>query len=113
MREKVKVDLSLDYIVEDVMGDLSRLFKEAVFAFARGSKLRPEGRAPYLHILNWLAKSDEWSIDLGQEMNRHPENKQSISQVLEKGHLGALLHGDAARAALLGLIFILNRLQMF
>jgi hypothetical protein len=45
------------------MVDLARQFKEAALTFARGSKLRREGRAPYLHILRWLADSDEWSLD--------------------------------------------------
>lgn len=41
------IDLAIDVIVEDVMIDLGRQFKEASITFARGSKLRREGRAPY------------------------------------------------------------------
>ncbi|NIJ91889.1 hypothetical protein FHT12_000547 [Xanthomonas campestris] len=87
-----QVKVSLDFIVEEVMVDLGRIFKEPATTFARGSKLRKEGRAPYLHILRWLAKSEEWSLDLGEAMNRYPANKASINQVLEKGHLLALLN---------------------
>jgi Holliday junction resolvasome RuvABC ATP-dependent DNA helicase subunit len=40
------VDLSMDVVIEEVMVDLGRLYKETALAFARGSKLRREGRAP-------------------------------------------------------------------
>jgi hypothetical protein len=82
------------------MVDLARQFKEAALTFARGSKLRREGRAPYLHILRWLADSDEWSLDLSDALNRYPEHKASIGQVLDKGHLLALLE-DPDKSAIL------------
>jgi hypothetical protein len=59
-----EIETSINVAIEDVMVDLARQFKEAALTFARGSKLRKEGRAPYLHILRWLADSDEWSLDL-------------------------------------------------
>jgi len=89
--ENKAIGLSPDGVVEDVMIDLTRIFKEATLTFARGSKLRREGRAPYLHMLHWLANGDDWSLDLSEAANRYPEHKQSITQVLEKGHLSALL----------------------
>jgi len=82
------------------MFDLARQFKEAALTFARGSKLRKEGRAPYLHILRWLADSDEWSLDLSAALNEHPEHKASIGQVLDKGFLVALL-SDPEKSLLL------------
>jgi hypothetical protein len=94
------IDLAIDVIVEDVMVDLARQFKEATVTFARGSKLRREGRAPYLHILRWLADSDEWSLDLSEVLNRYPEHKPSIGQVLDKGHLVALLNDPDKREML-------------
>jgi hypothetical protein len=63
------LDLPIDALIEDVMVDLSRQFKELAMAFARGSKLCREGRAPYLHILRWLAESDEWSLDLSDALS--------------------------------------------
>jgi hypothetical protein len=80
------LDLPIDVLIEEVMDDLARQFREAILVFARGSKLRREGRAPYLHILRWLADSDEWSLDLSQSLNLHPDQKASIGQVLDKGH---------------------------
>jgi hypothetical protein len=55
--------------------------------FARGTKFRPIGRAPYLHILRWLAESDSWSINLKDEMARHSTERISVSQVVDKGYL--------------------------
>jgi len=82
----------VDAVVEEVMEDLARQFREATMVFARGSKLRREGRAPYLHILRWLAESEEWSLDLSEALNMHPDQKASIGQVLDKGYLAALLN---------------------
>lgn len=90
-----KLDVPVDVIVEDVMFDLGRLYKETMLAFARGTKLRREGRAPYLHILRWLADSDEWSLDLREALKANPEHRSSIGQVLDKGFLVSLLNdGD-------------------
>jgi hypothetical protein len=86
------IDRSIDIIVEEVMIDLGWQFKHPALTFARGSKLRREGRAPYLHILRWLADSDEWSLDLAEALAAHPEHRPSVGQVLEKGYLEALLN---------------------
>ena len=79
------IALTLDVVIKEVMVDLGRLYKETALAFARGSKLRREGRAPYLHILRWLAKSDEWSLDPREAIKANPEHRGSIGQVLDKG----------------------------
>lgn len=86
------ITTSINVAIEDVMSDLARQFKEPAVTFARGSKIRREGRAPYLHILRWLAESDDWSIDLSEAINSHPEMKGSVGQVMEKGYLEALLN---------------------
>ncbi|MFL9828909.1 hypothetical protein, partial [Rhodoplanes sp. SY1] len=75
------VKTSINVAVEDVMIELGRQFKDVTLTFARGSKLRKEGRAPYLHILRWLSEGEEWSLDLGEAMNSHPTMKGSIGQV--------------------------------
>jgi hypothetical protein len=90
-----KIETSVDSVVENVMIDLGRQFSEATLTFARGSKLRKEGRAPYLHILKWLSESDEWSLDLSEAVRRHPDQRGSVGQVLEKGHLESLLRDKA------------------
>lgn len=91
---------SIDVIVERVMEDLDRQFGAACLAFARGSKLRREGRAPYLHILKWLAETNEWSLDLSEELRRNPTHRGSIGQVIEKGFLERLMEDPDKKALL-------------
>lgn len=88
---KKKIDISVDVVVDRVMSDLGRQFMTPSLVFAGGSKIRREGRAPYLHILKWLSESEEWSLDLSELLRLHPEHKGSIGQVIKKGYLDALL----------------------
>ena len=88
---KKETDISIETVKSKVVGELSRLFYPKARAFAIGSKLRKEGRAPYLHLLNWLANSPDWSIQVNELMNKHPEMKLSINQVIEKGFLSKLI----------------------
>ncbi|MBT1664816.1 TIR domain-containing protein [Curtobacterium flaccumfaciens] len=64
-------------------------FGDAIRRFARGTKFRPGGRAPYLHILRWLAESDAWSISIDDEMRHHPTEKASVFLVLDRGYLAS------------------------
>ena len=91
------ITTSLNVAIEDVMSDLARQFREAAVTFARGSKIRREGRAPYLHILHWLSETDEWSIDLSEAIIAHPDMRGSVAQVIEKGYLEALLSDPEKR----------------
>ncbi|WP_349885528.1 AAA family ATPase [Microbacterium sp. WHRI 7836] len=89
--EKAVVDASFELIRERVLDRLSGTFQRRAEIFAKGKKLRREGRAPYLQILRWLSQSDEWTIELDREMSRNPTLRPSVSQVVEKGHLRNLL----------------------
>ena len=88
---KRSTDISLETVKSKVNEELARLFYPKARAFAIGSKLRREGRAPYLHLLNWLANSPDWSIQIDKIMNQHPAMKLSINQVVEKGFLSKLI----------------------
>ena len=79
--------ISLETVVYRVMGELSRRFLPIATKFAAGPRLRREGRAPYLHILKWLAEANEWSVSLDREVAKHPEQRGSVGQVVEKGYL--------------------------
>jgi hypothetical protein len=85
------IDIPVETIVDRVMANLRRMFHDGCVAFARGSKLRREGRAPYLHILKWLADNDDWTLDLKQAVQTRPEHKGSVGQVVEKDYLSAML----------------------
>jgi hypothetical protein len=88
---EVKLDISSELVFSRVMDNLARRFMNAAMKFAAGPRLRREGRAPYLHILKWLAEANEWSISLDREIATHPEQRGSAGQVVEKGYLDAFL----------------------
>jgi hypothetical protein len=73
------------------MKTLARSFHDTAVAFARGTNLRPEGRAPYLHLLYWISQSKSWSINVKREVDRHPEQRGSVTQVATKGYLASLI----------------------
>lgn len=73
---------------------LARSFHDTAIAFARGTKLRREGRAPYLHLLHWISQSQTWSINASREADRHPEQRGSVTQVVAKGFLKELIEGS-------------------
>lgn len=89
--EQTPVTVSIEVIRETVLEDLRRAFFDITRRIATGPKLRREGRGPYLHVLHWLSRSSEWSIQLDQEMARHPEHRASVGQVVEKGYLDKFL----------------------
>jgi hypothetical protein len=88
------VTVSFESIKSQVVQRLAGVFDDRCKRFCRGSKLRPEGRAPYLHILHWLAMGQEWTIDLRDAMRNHASMRGSVGQVVEKGYLEELLNGD-------------------
>lgn len=92
---KESTDTSFETVKAKVIEELARLFYPKARSFAIGSKLRKEGRAPYLHLLNWLAKSPDWSIQIDEMLNQHPEMKLSINQVVEKGFLYKLINDSS------------------
>lgn len=86
---------SYESVKTNVMKSLARSFHDTSIAFARGTKLRREGRAPYLHLLYWLSQSKDWSINVDREADRHPEQRGSVSQVVTKGFLAELIRASA------------------
>ncbi|WEK45286.1 MAG: hypothetical protein P0Y56_09580 [Candidatus Andeanibacterium colombiense] len=102
------IDRSIDAVVEDVLIDLDRQFKKPSISFARGTKIRREGRAPYLHILRWLSESDEGALDLKDAINAHPSMKGSVGQVVEKEYLYGLLNDPEKRHIFEDIIFTIK-----
>lgn len=85
------VHTSLPAVRESVLSELGTRFFPIARDFATGRKLRREGRAPYLHLLRWLSQSPEGVLDTREATAANPELKDSISQVISKGHLLALI----------------------
>lgn len=85
------VQVSIEVVKDRVLYEFSRNFYSKARNFAVGTKIRREGRAPYLHLLNWLSEADDWSIQIDDAMSQHREFKISISQIVDKGYLEKLI----------------------
>ena len=85
------IDRSLSGVVQRVMARQEARFGESLRNFVRGTRFRPGGRAPYLHILHWLSNAENWSISLRDELALHPSERISVGQVVEKGYLAKLI----------------------
>jgi hypothetical protein len=88
------IEIGFDVIVENVMESLSREFDDVAKTFARGPKLRKEGRAPYLRLLRWLSESEDWALDIRDKIKTTPEHGESVGQVISKKYVDAFLVGE-------------------
>jgi hypothetical protein len=79
----------------------SRSFLQRTQRFAQGTRFRREGRAPYLHLLYWLAKCDDWSLSVNRAIRENPSLRGSVTQIVEKGYLQELVQRDSEIAAVL------------
>jgi hypothetical protein len=100
-QDPVITQVSFELTRGKIFERLSRVFLERSQRFARGTRFRREGRAPYLHLLYWLAKSDDWSMSLSRAIRENPALAGSVTQIVEKGYLRDLVNGDADIAAVL------------
>lgn len=96
--EKRQTTISFPEVKARVFDTLSRRFKPRTQEFARGTRLRREGRAPYLHLLYWLGTSAEWTLSLDKAQVRFPDFKGSLTQIIEKNYLVELLRSIPAMA---------------
>lgn len=90
----VSTDVSFEATKANVWDRLSRSFLKRTEEFCRGSKLRKEGRAPYLHILNWLSAGESWTLDLRDAVRNNPRLRGSVGQVVEKGFLQTIVNSN-------------------
>jgi hypothetical protein len=81
------IDVSLEVVREKVLQEIGRVSFNLAKDFATGPRLRREGRAPYLHVLKWLAENVEWSIQLDNALSIHPDQRSSVGQIIDKGYL--------------------------
>ncbi len=95
------IEISFESVKADVWDRLAQVFRTRCQSFCRGSKMKKEGRAPYLHILRWLAEGTEWTLSLRDAMRQHPEMRGSVGQVVDKGYLEDLVTSDADIAAVM------------
>jgi hypothetical protein len=88
---RLNIQISFELVNSKVFDILKRKFNERVLSFVRGSKLRKEGRAPYLQLLYYLSKSSDWVLNINQLLVDHKQLKGSISQVVSKGYLEEMI----------------------
>jgi hypothetical protein len=94
-QEQIKnLPVSYQGIRATVWERLSLVFKKRCENFCRGAKIKRMGRAPYLHILNWLATCESWTLDLRRAIRSNTELRGSVGQVVDKGFLKALIQND-------------------
>jgi hypothetical protein len=101
--DRTTTTVSLPGIQGKVHERLARTFMKRTKRFARGTRFRREGRAPYLHLLHWLAESQEWSLNIDQSVAAHPSMAGSITQIVEKGYLAYLIEKDEEISSVLHL----------
>lgn len=92
--QKYTIDVSIEVIKQKVLEEFGRTFYPKAKSFATGTRLRREGRAPYLHLLYWLSQSEDWTIQIDDALRANPEHKLSVSQVVDKGYLAAVIRED-------------------
>ncbi len=93
--------ISFEAVKSEVWKRLGLSFRKRCERFCVGSKMRPAGRAPYLHILKWLAEEKEWTLDLKEAIRKHNEMSGSVGQVVSKGYLAQNIRNDDEIAAVL------------
>jgi hypothetical protein len=89
------ITVSFESVKANVWDRLGAVFQKRCEEFCRGSKLRKEGRAPYLHILYWLATGETWTLDLRAAIRRNAELRGSVGQVVDKGFLKDIVTSHA------------------
>ena len=99
--ETVVTEVSFEAVGGKVQEKLSRTFAERTARFAKGTRFRRAGRAPYLNLLHLLATSDDWSLSVSDANVRAPELSGSIAQIVEKGYLAELIRADPELSAVL------------
>ncbi len=92
--EKEPISVSFEGVQAEVWNRLARQFRDRCERFCRGNKFNPSGRAPYLHILNWLANGSDWTLNLRDAAREHKAHRGSVGQVVDKGFLENLISGD-------------------
>lgn len=89
--DQKQTSISFAAVKAKVFETLARRFQPRTQEFAKGTRLRREGRAPYLHLLYWLGSSEEWTLSLDRARVQHSEFRGSLTQIIEKNYLVELL----------------------
>lgn len=92
--ENTPINVSFEETRSKVYEKLERAFYDKAKSFCQGTRVRKEGRAPYLHLLYWLATSKDWVISMDNIIRSYPEHRGSVGQVADKGYLKDLIENN-------------------
>jgi len=87
--------LSFELVKSKVWHRLDSAFGQRTKQFCIGTKLRKEGRAPYLHILNWLAHCEDWTLSLRDATRNNTRLRGSVTQVVNNDYLETLIDNNS------------------
>lgn len=79
--------ISFETLRETILDDLSVSFSELTTKFCKGQRVKKGSRAPYLHVLYWLSKSEGMSMNIESVLLENPNHRNSVGQILTRGHL--------------------------
>lgn len=97
----MEVNISFELVNGKVLEILKRRFHARTLAFVRGTKLRQEGRAPYLQLLYHLSIGETWILNINQLLIEQSNLKGSIGQAVSKGYLEKALEENSEYAEVL------------
>ena len=95
-QEKEQIVVGGVEVINHLFKILDQKYHSMIVRFATGPRFRREGRAPYYHIAKWFGEENKLVINLPQMMNKHPEQKPGVTQVLTKGYLDKILLSNQA-----------------
>lgn len=85
--EKIEVNTSFETVKGSVLDDLALSFYDLAKLFCAGQRVKKGSRGPYLHVLNWLSQEQDWSLNIRNALATNPNHKQSVGQIIDRGHL--------------------------
>ncbi|TXI29725.1 MAG: TIR domain-containing protein [Nitrosomonas oligotropha] len=86
--------ISFETLREFILDDLSVSFSQITMKFCKGQRVKKGSRAPYLHVLYWLSESEDMSINIESALVEHQNHRNSVGQILTKGHLKEHFESD-------------------
>ncbi|WP_394238061.1 TIR domain-containing protein [Pseudomonas anguilliseptica] len=86
--------ISFETLKEFILDDLSISFSSVTVKFCKGQRVKKGSRAPYLHVLYWLSSSESMSINIDSTLIENQNHKNSVGQILTKGHLREHFESD-------------------
>lgn len=86
--------VSFETLKEFILDDLAISFSTVTVNFCKGQRVKRGSRAPYLHVLYWLSSTDNMSINIESTLMENPNHKNSVGQILTRGHLREHFEGE-------------------